>query len=99
MGQGRMSRSSFPRAAVDIRNSALPSAAKSKEGLYTVFHHYQSRVFVCVSNNRADAVDRLLIFDVLKATTAGLWQNILPHMVALFISDSANISILKPHIA
>ncbi len=24
--------------------------------------HYQSKVFVCVSNSRADAVDRLLIF-------------------------------------
>ncbi len=35
---------------------ALPSAAKSIEESLSV------QVFVCVSNNRADAVDRLLIF-------------------------------------
>ncbi len=35
--------------------SALPSAAKRS--------HYQSKVFVCVSKNRADAVDRLLIIN------------------------------------
>ncbi len=34
-------------------SSALPSAAKKS--------HYQSKAFVCVSNNCADAVDRLLI--------------------------------------
>ena len=45
------SRSNFWRVAVDLRGSALPSAAKRS--------HYQSKVFVCVSNNRADAVDRL----------------------------------------
>ncbi len=33
----------FWRAAVDIRGSALPSAAKSNKS------HYQSKVFVCVS--------------------------------------------------
>ncbi len=43
MGQGQMSRSSFWRAAVDIRGSALPSAAKS------IRSHYQFYVFVCVS--------------------------------------------------
>ncbi len=43
MGQGQMSRSTFRRAAVDIRGSALPSAAKSDGS------HYQSKVFVCVS--------------------------------------------------
>ncbi len=37
------SRSNFWGAAVDIRGSALPSAAKSKD------HHYQSKVIVCVS--------------------------------------------------
>ncbi len=42
-GQGQMSRSTFRRAAVDIRGSALPSAAKSNRS------HYQSKVIVCVS--------------------------------------------------
>ncbi len=42
-GQGQRSRSNFWRAAVDIRGSALPSAAKSNKG------HYQCKVFVCVS--------------------------------------------------
>ena len=42
-GQGYKSRSDFGRAAVDIRGSALPSAAKSNKS------HYQSKVFVCVS--------------------------------------------------
>ncbi len=43
MGQGQSSRSNFWQAAVDIRGSALPSAAKS------ITSHYQSKVFVCVS--------------------------------------------------
>ncbi len=43
MGQGQRIRSNFWRAAVDIRGSALPSAAKSNKS------HYQSEVFVCVS--------------------------------------------------
>ncbi len=43
MGQGQQSRSNFWRAAVDIRGSALPRAAKSNKS------HYQSKVFVCVS--------------------------------------------------
>ncbi len=43
MVQGQRSRSTFWRAAVDIRGSALPSAAKSKRS------HYQFEVFVCVS--------------------------------------------------
>ncbi len=42
-GQGRRSRSNVWRAAVDIRGSALPSAAKSNKS------HYQSKVFVSVS--------------------------------------------------
>ncbi len=42
-------------ACSDIRGLALPSATKSKE------EYYQSKVFVCVSNNRTDAVDRPLI--------------------------------------
>ncbi len=41
--QGQMSRSTFRCAAVDIRGSALPSAAKSNRS------HYQSKVIVCVS--------------------------------------------------
>ncbi len=45
--------------AVDIRGSALPSAAEIKKG------PYQSKEFVCVSNNRADPVDRLLILNVI----------------------------------
>ncbi len=46
-----------------IRGSALLSAAKNS--------HYQSKVFVCVSNNRADVVDRLLILggDCLSPTS------------------------------
>ncbi len=58
-----MSRSNFQRAAVDIRGSALPSAAKGNRS------HYQSsgiRLCVCdqwaYAGNCADAVDRLLIF-------------------------------------
>ena len=45
MGQGQRSRSrlNFWRAAVDIKGSALPSAARSNKS------HYQSKVFVCVS--------------------------------------------------
>ena len=42
-GQGQRSRSTFWHAAVDIRGSALPSAAKSNRS------HYQFKVFVCVS--------------------------------------------------
>ena len=56
MGQGQRSRSNFCLLAVDIRGSALPSAARANKS------HYQSGVFVCVSNCHADAVDRLLIF-------------------------------------
>ncbi len=40
--QCKKSRSTFRRAGVDIRGSALPSAAKSNRGLY------QSKVFVCM---------------------------------------------------
>ena len=43
MGRGQRPRSNFWLAAVDIRGSALPSAAKSTRS------HYQSEVFVCVS--------------------------------------------------
>ena len=42
-GQGHRSRSNFGCAAVDVRGSALPSAAMSNN------HHYQSKVIVCVS--------------------------------------------------
>ncbi len=42
-GQGHGSTSTFRQAAVDIRGSALSSAAKSKRS------HYQSKVIVCVS--------------------------------------------------
>ncbi len=42
-GQGHGSRSNSWRAVVDIRGSALPSAAKS------IRSDYQSKVFVCVS--------------------------------------------------
>ncbi len=41
--------SNFWRAAVDIRGSAVPSAAKKS--------HYQSKVFACVAKNRLHAVD------------------------------------------
>ena len=41
--QGQRSRSTFRHAAVDIRGSALPSAAKSN------WSHYSLEVFVCVS--------------------------------------------------
>ncbi len=43
MGQGQRPRSDFWRVAVDIRGSALPSAAKSNKS------HSQSKEFVCVS--------------------------------------------------
>ncbi len=60
MDEGQRSRSNFWHAAVDIRGSALLSAAKS------IKSHYQSKVFVCVYVirgririiARADAVDR-----------------------------------------
>ena len=42
-GHGQRSRSTLWRAAVDIRGSALPSAAKNNRS------HYQSKVFVCES--------------------------------------------------
>ena len=42
-GHSQRLRSKFWGAAVDIRGSALPSAAKSHN------HHYQSKVIVCVS--------------------------------------------------
>ncbi len=54
-------------ATVDIRGSALPSAAKSNRS-----HYQSSGVRVCVCNqwayagNCADAVDRLLIFKLGK---------------------------------
>ena len=64
-----MSRSNVCRAAVDIRGSALPSAAKAI--IIVKFEakkdYYQSKIFVCVCKcgasvaNFADAVDRLLI--------------------------------------
>ncbi len=43
MGQGQMSMSNFSGAAVDIRGSALSSAAKSKEGSFSVYG-----IFPCV---------------------------------------------------
>ena len=58
-GQGQRScqgqRSIFWHKVVDIRGSALPSATKSNES------HYQSKVFVCVSDNSTDALNRLLL--------------------------------------
>ena len=51
MGQGQRSRSIFWGAVVDISGSPLPSAAKKS--------HYQSQVFVCVLNNRTNAMDRI----------------------------------------
>ncbi len=65
MSQGQRSTSNFWRAAVDIRGSALPSAAKREGESLPV-----KSVCLCVCNpwayagNRADAVDRLLIFRV-----------------------------------
>ncbi len=63
-GQGQMSRSTFRRAAVDIRGSTLPSAAKGNR----YRGHYQSscvRLSVCdqwaYAGNCADTVDQLLI--------------------------------------
>ncbi len=79
MGQGQRSRSNFWRAAVDIRGSALPSAAKSKEELLPV-----QSVCLCACNRwayadyRADAVDRLfyLIKHELQAVTAAqIWSS------------------------
>ncbi len=47
---------------LDIRGSALPSAAKRS--------HYQSKMFVCVSTYCADAVDRLLFVKIVERS----WQ-------------------------
>ena len=62
---GHGSRSSFWHTVVDIRGSALPSAAMNNN------QQYQSKVdclFVCYqwafADNRVDAVDRLLIIDM-----------------------------------
>ncbi len=60
--QGQRSRSNFWRVAVDIRGLALPCAAKGKEESLSV-----QGVNVCVSNSRADAVDRLLIFSAVTS--------------------------------
>ncbi len=47
-----------PRSEGDnVLGSIRPPSALSR-----LKSHYQSKVFVCVSNSRADAVDRLLIF-------------------------------------
>ncbi len=43
MSQGQRSRSTFWRAEVSIRGSALPSAGKGNRS------HYKYKVFVCVS--------------------------------------------------
>ncbi len=56
-GQVQRSRSNFWHATVDIRGSALPSAARSKGESFSVQD-------VCVSTNCADAVDRLLISEI-----------------------------------
>ncbi len=70
-GLGQRSRLNFWRTAVDIRGSALPSAAKSNNP------HYQFKVymFVCdvcnelaYAHNHADAVARLLILPDNKFT-------------------------------
>ncbi len=70
MGLGQRSRSNFWRAAVDIRGSALPSAAKRNKS------HDRSKMFVCVccnqgayADNSVDAVDQLLI--VIKCQVDG----------------------------
>ena len=55
MGQGQRSMSNFWHAAVDIGAWLCGVQQRAKK------IHYQSRVFVCVSNNRTDAVDWLLI--------------------------------------
>ena len=60
-GQDQRSMSNFWHAAVNIRGSAVPSAARK--------NHFQSEVFVCVSNNGTDAVDRLLVQDINKCET------------------------------
>ncbi len=71
-GQGQRQRSIFKRATVDIRGSALPSAAKSSRSRYQ-----SSGVHLCVCNqwayagNCADAVDQLLICHVLATHLPG----------------------------
>ncbi len=68
-GHGQM----FWRVAVDIRGSALPSAAKANNyrQVSSKKDYYQSKMFVCVCNlgasdNRADAADWLLIFMIIN---------------------------------
>ncbi len=62
-----MSRSNVWRVAVDTRGSALPSAAKANNYPQVWNKDEKSREELlsvrglCVSTNRADAVDRLLI--------------------------------------
>ncbi len=51
MGQDQRSRSTFWRAAVNIRGWALPSATKSKEDSLSV-----EGVCLCGTNSRADAI-------------------------------------------
>ncbi len=78
--QGHRSSSNFPRAAVDIRGSALPCAAKSNKS------HYQFKVFVCVSvisgrmriivQRRSIGVLILLIFYLYDMTTLSMARKI-----------------------
>ena len=52
---------------LSVRPSVCPSVCLSVCALTqkrAKKSHYQSMEFVCVSNNHADAVDRLLIFEV-----------------------------------
>ncbi len=49
-----------------VRPSVCPSALSRQRAKKS---HYQAKVFVCVSNSRADAVDRLLILNGFKILT------------------------------
>ena len=57
-GQRSGSRSNFWRAAVDIRHVEARLYRVQQKANKT---DYQSMVFVCVSNNRVDVVNQLLI--------------------------------------
>ena len=67
MDEGQRSRSNFWHAAVDIRDSALPNAAKS------IRSHYQSKVFVCVSVIRG----RIRIIVQMRSIGVSIFSDIL----------------------
>ena len=89
-GQSHRSRSSFWSAAVDIRGSALPSAAKSNNTKFaSEKSHYQYKMFVSVSViSSADAVDRLLLPSCVELGDSGMSESMM-----FWMEFSASVSV------